>query len=190
MTTSNYKSALSSNLKDKEYRRAFVRSHIRNGIAFQIHAMREKKPWTQEQLAKQIGKQQAAISRLENPDYGRFTLKTLEELADVFDVALIVRFAPFGDLADWDLTLSSKSFERIVEFEEDPYFKEGLLGAEPVLESAADQYLSVENDDSQFIKRRKEQMEKELSPTDVKKVLSPRQMSSTDELEQNIALGR
>jgi len=124
MITLKYKDELISKLRDKEYRQAFVRSHIRNGIAFQIRTMRSQKPWTQEKLAEQIGKQQTAISRLENPDYGHFTLKTLEELADVFDVALIVRFAPFSDLADWDLNLSSQSLERIVEFKDDPYFKE------------------------------------------------------------------
>ena len=44
---------------------------------------------------------QNAISRLENPSYGKATLTTLKRLAAAFDVALIVRFVPFGQLVDW-----------------------------------------------------------------------------------------
>lgn len=85
-------------MHSKAYRDAFVETHIRNGIAFQIRAMRALKKWKQQDLAEKIDTKQEAICRLENPDYGRFTLETLRRLASVFDVALIVRFAPFSEL--------------------------------------------------------------------------------------------
>ena len=91
---------LVKNLQGKAYRDAFVEAHIRNGIAFQIRALRESKPWKQKELADRIETQQEAISRLENPDYGRYTLETLRKLASVFDVALMVRFTPFSELID------------------------------------------------------------------------------------------
>lgn len=63
--------------------------------------MRDSKNWNQEQLAERVGMNQNAVSRLENPFYGKATLTTLKRLAEAFDVALIVRFAPFGELIDW-----------------------------------------------------------------------------------------
>jgi transcriptional regulator with XRE-family HTH domain len=49
---------------------------------------------------------QAAVSRLENPNYGNLSVKTLKRLAEAFDVALIVRFATFGEIVDWATSLS------------------------------------------------------------------------------------
>lgn len=124
MTTSrNYKEELIFNLKDKEYRDAFVASHINNGIPFQMRALREQRGWTQEKLAKIARKKQEAICRLENPNYGSFTLATLEEMASAFDVALMVRFVPFGELVEWDIKLSSGSLE-VLSFDNDSYFQE------------------------------------------------------------------
>jgi transcriptional regulator with XRE-family HTH domain len=121
--TSNYKEELLLNLKDKEYRKAFVSSHINNGIAFQIRTMRGD--LTQEELGKLAGMKQEAICRLENPNYGSFTLKTLKEIAAAFNVALMVRFVPFSELVKWDLNLSAESLE-VPSFDQDPYFKETI----------------------------------------------------------------
>ena len=63
--------------------------------------MRDREGWSQEALAEKVGMNQNAISRLENPDYGKPTLTTLKRLAAAFDVALAVRFVPFGELVDW-----------------------------------------------------------------------------------------
>lgn len=52
---------------------------------------------------------QGTISRLENPDYGKYTLTTLKRLAAAFDVALVVRFAPFGELLTWADELSPEA---------------------------------------------------------------------------------
>ena len=122
-TLRNYKEELIANLRDKEYRDAFVSSHIDNGIPFQIRTLREQRGWTQEELAKSSKKKQEAICRLENPNYGSLTLATLKELASAFDIALIVRFVPFGELVEWDAKLSSESLE-VLSYDQDPYFHE------------------------------------------------------------------
>ena len=99
-TRSESHKQLTNNLGNKAYRDAFVESHIRAGLSFQIRAMRDARGWTQKTLAERANTKQEAISRLENPDYGRFTLETLKRLASAFDVALVVRFAPFSELID------------------------------------------------------------------------------------------
>jgi len=92
-------------LENREYRREFA-ADVGTGLAFQIRLLREARGWTQEELAHQMGKRQETISQWENPDYGRYTLKTLSELAAAFDVALLVRFAPFSELVDWSMNLT------------------------------------------------------------------------------------
>jgi transcriptional regulator with XRE-family HTH domain len=44
------------------------------------------------------GIKQQAISRLENPYYGKPTLTTLKKIAAAFDVGLLVEFVPFSQL--------------------------------------------------------------------------------------------
>ena len=108
MITLDNRSQLIESLQDKEYRRAFADENVGVGLAFQISLMREDRGWTQDELARRSGKAQESISQLENPNYGKFTLSTLKKLARAFDVALLVRFVPFGDLAEWTVDLNSK----------------------------------------------------------------------------------
>lgn len=120
--SNDYKKILFSQLKDKEYRIAFMESHINNGIPFQIRTMRNNRKMKQEDLGKITGMKQEAICRLENPNYGSFTLKTLKEIANAFDVALMVKFVPFSELVKFDLNLSSGSLD-LASYDEDHYFK-------------------------------------------------------------------
>lgn len=87
--------------KGPEARARFVESTLGKHLAFQIRAMRDRVNWSQEQLAQKVGMNQNAISRLESPFYGKPTLTTLKRVATAFDVGLVVRFAPFGELVDW-----------------------------------------------------------------------------------------
>lgn len=87
---------LLSKLRDKKYRDAYVAAHISTGIPHQIKAMRQERRWTQRKLGQIANKPQNVISRLEDPSYGGLTLATLLELASAFDVALFVKFVPFG----------------------------------------------------------------------------------------------
>lgn len=41
------------------------------------------------------------LSRLEDPDYGKHTLRSLKRIAEALDVGLVVRFVPFSQYIDW-----------------------------------------------------------------------------------------
>lgn len=104
MTATKYEQIWHS-LEDEEYRREF-NTDVDTGLAFQIKLLREKNGWTQEELAQRAGSKQETISQWENPNYGRYTLKTLKSLASAFDVGLMVRFVPFSELVLWNATLT------------------------------------------------------------------------------------
>lgn len=117
------KKNLINRLKNKEYRDAFVSEHIDTGIPFQIKALRNQRQWTQQDLAKHTGMKQARISKLEDPNYSRFTLATLKKLSSAFDVGLVVRYVPISELVEWELNLSPESL-KAASFDQDPYFKD------------------------------------------------------------------
>jgi transcriptional regulator with XRE-family HTH domain len=83
-------------LRKKSYRVAYVGEHIGRGVAYQIRALRDQRSWKQGELAKRLGKPQSVVCRLEDPSYGKMSVQTLLEVANVFDVALQVRFVPFS----------------------------------------------------------------------------------------------
>jgi transcriptional regulator with XRE-family HTH domain len=98
----------------RRYRDIFATS-ITGTTAAQIRSMREKEGWSQEELAQKTGMGQARISLLENPNYQNLSLKTLKRIANVFDVALVVRFEPFSRLfaiidSETSKTLAVRSF--------------------------------------------------------------------------------
>lgn len=94
------------NLQEKEYRDAYVEEHINQGLASQIRAIRDERGWTQRDLAERMESGQSAISKLEDPDYGRHSMSTLKRLASAFDVALVVRFVPFSELVRYTTHLT------------------------------------------------------------------------------------
>jgi len=81
----------------KLFRRAYVRETVTQGIAHQIRAMRENRNMKQAELASICGKAQSNIARWEDPDYGKYTLQTLLEVADAFDVFLSIQFVSFKE---------------------------------------------------------------------------------------------
>jgi len=87
--------------KSPQARAQFVESYVDKGIAYQIRALRDRQDLSQGHLAEMVGMNQNAISRLESPKRGRPTITTLKRLAGAFDVALVVRFVPFSQLAKW-----------------------------------------------------------------------------------------
>lgn len=89
---------MKNELANKNYRSAFVEESVKTGIAFQTRALRLRANWSQKELGEKSGKPQNVISRLENPDYGNFTIKTLLDLAAAFDIALSVKFVSFSEL--------------------------------------------------------------------------------------------
>lgn len=112
MTMKNRFLEMFKGLRDKAHRAIFVETQIEALIPFQIRAMRSQRGWTQKQLAERAEMKQGRISVLESPNYeGAVNVKTLVKLAAALDVGLIVRFAPFSEVADWSSRLSKENHE-------------------------------------------------------------------------------
>ena len=98
---------LLENLRDKARRALFVETQIETLIPFQVRTLRIRNGWTQKDLAKRAGMGQGQISILESHNHeGAVNVKTLIKLAAAFDVALVVRFAPFSEVIEWSTRLS------------------------------------------------------------------------------------
>jgi len=106
LTTLRRRQQTIRSLSRKGYRDAYVDQHIKRGLAVQIRAMRDARKWTQAELAGRLGKSQPNVARLEDEDYGRYSLQTLQRVAAAFDVALVVRFVPFSQLVDYTVRIS------------------------------------------------------------------------------------
>jgi transcriptional regulator with XRE-family HTH domain len=115
------KQGLWAKLASKKYRDAFVASRIAQTIAFQARLLRQRKDLSQADLAKELGTSQNAISRLENPKYGKPSISTLRKIAAFFDVGLVVRFAPLSEIVDWTTNLSAMAVD-VPGFEHDTGF--------------------------------------------------------------------
>jgi transcriptional regulator with XRE-family HTH domain len=112
-------SKLGEKLRDPEYRKAFVASQIGIAIPFQIRAMLKNRPgWTQETIAQRAQMLQPRISGLMTPGKTRPNIETLRRIAEAFDCGLIVRFAPFSELAKWAEEFDPESFS-VPSFDED-----------------------------------------------------------------------
>jgi transcriptional regulator with XRE-family HTH domain len=109
-------------LKEKEFRDAYAVEQVKTGIPMQIRMLRmeAERQWNQQELARRAKTSQAAISRVEDPNYGQLNLGTLLKLASAFDVALLVKFVPFSKILNesGDLSpnaLSAKPFKSDLE---------------------------------------------------------------------------
>jgi len=130
---------LITRLTDKLYRETFVSSTINSTIAYQIRDLRKKHDLGQTELGDIAGMKQTAISRLENPDYGNLSVNTLKRIAKAFDVALVVRFVPYSELARWKLTMTRNDMVP-ASFDEDEGLREnpqGTFSAKTPLRMAA-----------------------------------------------------
>jgi transcriptional regulator with XRE-family HTH domain len=89
-------------------RDAYLSAQIRTKLTNQIRAIRNQRGWSQGEFAKKLGKPQSNVSRIENREYGSFTLSTLFTLANTFDCGLVVEFVPYDDFLrrTHDLSLS------------------------------------------------------------------------------------
>lgn len=119
-------------LKSRKAREAYVEAELVNGLAHQIRIIRQQRGWTQKQLALQLGTTQTTISRLEDPSYGRYTMRTLLALGKIFDVAFIVRYMPFSTFMPLTWDTRPQNFEA-VSYEEEAstvqFFTESKSGA-------------------------------------------------------------
>jgi transcriptional regulator with XRE-family HTH domain len=97
-------------MKNKEYRHGLVNAQIEIDLPLQIRALRRQLIGTQAEMAKLTGMRQPRLSAMEKPNGANFNLETLRRLAEAFDVALIVRFAPFSELLDWSGRFNPDNF--------------------------------------------------------------------------------
>ena len=91
---SGFRKLLDEHLKDPKFAKGYREELAKTGIAIEIASLREKRGMSQAELAKKIGTVQSAIARLENPNYGRASLPTLEKIANALDAKLDIRFIP------------------------------------------------------------------------------------------------
>src|SRR6266404_2487325 len=84
---------LAEKMHSKAYRDAYVASHTRQFLARQMREFRGER--SQTEFGKFIEKQQTVVSRLEDPNYGNWNLRTLFEVAKWLNVAVLVRFVDF-----------------------------------------------------------------------------------------------
>lgn len=85
---------------DVETRQAYMEAALEQDIAWQIKLTRQSRGMSQTQLAKAIGSRQSAISRMEDPTYGKYSLPTLAKIAHAFDCALQLRLTSFSKFAE------------------------------------------------------------------------------------------
>lgn len=67
--------------ESREFKKVYHDELARLRLAHRIAELREKCGLTQAELARRVGTTQAGISRLENPNYRNYSLKTLEKVA-------------------------------------------------------------------------------------------------------------
>jgi transcriptional regulator with XRE-family HTH domain len=96
-------------LKDVKRRRRFIANQIKNAFAFQVRALRKAREMSQQELAKEAETTQALISRIERNGATNLSVKTLQKIADAFDVALVVRLEPIDRLLHWVDNLSPEA---------------------------------------------------------------------------------
>ena len=87
-----FKSRLSEDLKDPEFRVHYQEEKQALMLAMKIAKLREKKGLSQQELAKLMRTSQQAVSRIESGDYEGFTLKTLEKIAEATGTRLKIEF--------------------------------------------------------------------------------------------------
>jgi transcriptional regulator with XRE-family HTH domain len=80
--------------------------------------LREKNNWSQPELGQRASKTQSVISRIEDPNYGKFTIRTLLDLASAYDVALFISFVPYTRLIAEIKDLSPKALA-VASYEEE-----------------------------------------------------------------------
>ena len=86
-------SSLVEKFSDKACRDLCIASHTRRFLARQMRKFRGNK--SQSEFGNLIGRRQTVVSRLEDPNYGKWTLQTLFAVARKLNVAVVVRFVDF-----------------------------------------------------------------------------------------------
>src|SRR5438552_1795704 len=89
---------LFQHLKEAEFRRSFFFAEASAHIARQLIALRERRGLSQGELAKKLGTQQPAISRVESANYRSWSFNTLRRMADIMDARIRIYIEPSEDV--------------------------------------------------------------------------------------------
>ena len=84
---------LAPKLAEKVYRNSYVAHQTRQFLARQVRALRGDK--SQNEFGVVLSKPQSVVSRLEDPNYGKWTLQTLFDVASSLDRAVIIRIVDY-----------------------------------------------------------------------------------------------
>lgn len=124
-TTSSWTNEFVDQLSDREFRHAYMTDQVRTHIALAIRILREQegREWSQAELGRRCDKPQSWISKLEDPEYGKVSLQTLFEIAEAYDLPLLVQFPEWSD---WLLRMKNQSRE---DFEKESFSPKLLKGA-------------------------------------------------------------
>jgi transcriptional regulator with XRE-family HTH domain len=112
--TSSWTSQFIEQLSDREFRHAYMTDQVRTHIALAIRILREQegREWSQAELGKRCDKPQSWISKLEDPEYGKVSLQTLFEIAEAYDLPLLVQFPEWSDWLRRMKNQSRENFEK------------------------------------------------------------------------------
>ena len=108
----NARSKKISKLKnDPKFRASYLRAKLNVNVPSQVRALRLRQGLTQIAFAEEIGMKQSRISAMESPGATNFNLETLIRLAAAYKVGLIIKFAPFSEVLDWENRFSQDIFD-------------------------------------------------------------------------------
>ena len=112
--TSSWTSGFVDQLSDREFRHAYMTDQVRTHIALAIRILREQegREWSQSELGRRCDKPQSWISKLEDPEYGKVSLQTLFEIAEAYDLPLLVQFPEWSDWLRRMKNQSRENFEK------------------------------------------------------------------------------
>jgi DNA-binding XRE family transcriptional regulator len=85
---------------DPSGRHDYMSACLEQDVAWQVRINRQRRSMSQEDLAKATGTGQSAISRAEDPSYGKHSIATLAKIAEAFDCALLLKFVSFERFAE------------------------------------------------------------------------------------------
>src|SRR5260370_23788374 len=101
--------SLAEKFHNKDYRDGYVAAHTRGVLARQMRNFRGE--LSQADYTAKIGKQKTVVSRLENPAYSGWSLRTMLEVARRENVAVFVRFVDFPTFLKYSNDLSDAALD-------------------------------------------------------------------------------
>lgn len=88
----DFRDYLARKLESKEYERGFYRSLLAARVASDVCSFRTSRNISQAELAELAGTSQPSIARIEGGRYGRFSVRTLINIAEALDTELVISF--------------------------------------------------------------------------------------------------